>query len=115
MSDELWRAILDPSAPLPHGWPAGMLGAFLLFCVPIGGGIPAGVLMARAANVSPPVMMALYFVSDLVLAVTFEPVLRILTWIGRWVPSARAGSAARCAGWPFAAAAPAPARAARWA
>ena len=29
-----------------------MFGAFLLFCVPIGGGIPAGVLMARAANVS---------------------------------------------------------------
>jgi len=96
MSDEIWRAILDPSAPLPHGWPAGMLGAFLLFCVPIGGGIPAGVLMARAANVSPPVMMALYFVSDLVLAVTFEPVLRILSWIGRWVPPlARLGRAMR--------------------
>lgn len=96
MSDEIWRAILDPSAPLPHGWPAGMLGAFLLFCVPIGGGIPAGVLMARAANVAPPVMMALYFASDLVLAITFEPVLRVLTWVGRWVPPlARLGRAMR--------------------
>ncbi len=37
MSDEFWRALLDPSAPLPTGWPAGALGTFLLFCVPIGG------------------------------------------------------------------------------
>ena len=83
MSDEIWRAILDPSAPLPHGWPAGMLGAFLLFCVPIGGGIPAGVLMARAANVSPPVMMALYFVSDLVPARA-----RAAHWAWSWSASA---------------------------
>lgn len=86
MSDELWRALLDPSAPLPSGWPVGALGAFLLFCVPIGGGIPAGVLMARAAGVSPPMMAVLYALSDVVLAFTFEPVLVVLRWTGRFVP-----------------------------
>ena len=86
MSDEFWRSVLDPTAPLPHGWPVGALGAFLLFCVPIGGGIPAGVLMARNAGVSPPVMAVLYFLSDVVLAFTFEPILRALAWVGRWVP-----------------------------
>jgi hypothetical protein len=90
MSDEFWRALLDPSAPLPHGWPVGALGAFLLFCVPIGGGIPAGVLMARNAGVSPPAMATLYFLSDIVLAFTFEPILLVVTWLGRWVsPLAR--------------------------
>src|SRR5262249_8686034 len=63
MPDGFWRAVLDPNAPLPAGWPVGALGAFLLFCVPIGGGIPAGVLMARTAGVSPPVMAVLYFLS----------------------------------------------------
>jgi len=96
MSDEFWRALLDPSAPLPHGWPVGALGAFFLFCVPIGGGIPAGVLMARAAGVSPPGMAFLYFLSDIVLAFTFEPILIVLSWIGRWVPVlGRMGAALR--------------------
>src|SRR5262249_42004104 len=84
------------SAPLPHGWPVGALGAFLLFCVPIGGGIPAGVLMARNAGVSPPVMAVLYFFSDLVLAVTFEPILVALAGLDRWIrPLARMGTAIR--------------------
>jgi hypothetical protein len=86
MSDEFWRALLDPSAPLPSGWPVGALGAFLLFCVPIGGGIPAGVLMGRAAGVSVPGLAGLYFLSDVLLAFTFEPVLVFLTWLGRWIP-----------------------------
>jgi hypothetical protein len=93
MSDDFWRAVLDPSAPLPHAWPVGALGVFLLFCVPIGGGIPAGVLMARNAGVPPPAIAVLYFFSDIVLAFTFEPILRIVTWLGRWLPPlARVGS-----------------------
>jgi len=86
MPDGFWQAVLDPNAPLPAGWPMGALGAFLLFCVPIGGGIPAGVLMARTAGVSPPVMAVLYFLSDIVLAVTFEPFLRVARWLGRFLP-----------------------------
>ena len=84
--DEFQRALLDPTAPLPSGWPTGALGAFLLFLVPVGGGIPAGVLMAHAGGVSPPVMAALYFVSDVILACVFEPMLHVLALVGRVVP-----------------------------
>lgn len=86
MSDEFWHALMDPSAPLPHGWPVGALGAFLLFLVPIGGGIPAGVLLGHDAGVSPPVLAFLYFCSDIVLAFVFEPFIWVLTLIGRWIP-----------------------------
>jgi len=93
MSDDFWRAVLDPSAPVPHAWPVGALGVFLLFCVPIGGGIPAGVLMARNGGLSPPTMAVLYFFSDILLAFTFEPILRVVTWLGGWLPPlARIGS-----------------------
>src|SRR5262249_4399642 len=93
MSDEFWRALIDPSAPLPHNWPVGALGAFLLFCVPIGGGIPAGVLMGRNAGLSPPPVAGLYFFSPLLLAFTLHPVLLVFTWLGRWIPPlARVGT-----------------------
>jgi hypothetical protein len=84
--DDLQRALLDPSAPIPAGWPTGALGVLLLFLVPIGGGIPAGVLMAHARGIGWPLMMGLYFVSDVVLAFTFEPLLRLLIAVGRAIP-----------------------------
>ncbi len=59
----------------------------LLFLVPVGGGIPAGVIMAHARGVCWPVMMALYFVSDVILAFVFEPMLRLLAALGRAVPA----------------------------
>jgi len=58
MSDDFTRALLDPNAPIPAGWPGGAWGVFLLFLVPVGGGIPAGVLLARARGLSVLVMMA---------------------------------------------------------
>ncbi len=84
--DELQRALLDPTAPIPHGWPAGASGVLLLFLVPIGGGIPAGVLLARDRGIAWPAMMALYFVSDVILACTFEPILRFVLLAGRSIP-----------------------------
>lgn len=48
---------------------------FLLFIIPIGGGIPAGVVLANHYGMTVPVMATLYFVSDLVLACTFEPLM----------------------------------------
>jgi len=60
-----------------------MLPVFMLFLLPVGGGIPAGVLLARANGLSWPVTAGLYFVSDVVLAVAFEPVLRLLAALGR--------------------------------
>jgi hypothetical protein len=84
--DDLQRALLDPTAPIPAGWPAGALGVLLLFLIPVGGGIPAGVLMAHARGIAWPVIMGLYLISDVILACLFEPLLRLLIAVGRMVP-----------------------------
>jgi hypothetical protein len=44
-----------------------------LFLIPVGGGIPAGVLLAKARGIGWQFTTLLYFVSDLVLACVFEP------------------------------------------
>lgn len=96
--DELQRALFDPTAPIPAGWPGGAWGVLLLFLIPVGGGIPAGVLMAHARGIGWPLTMGLYFVSDVVLAGLFEPLLRLLIAVGRMVPLVgRAARAARTA------------------
>ena len=53
-----------------------------LFLLPVGGGIPAGVLLASAKGVAWPVTTALYLVSDMILALAFEPILRLLAALG---------------------------------
>ena len=68
-----------------HAEPA-MLSVLKLFLLPVGGGIPAGVLLAQAKGVAWPVTAGLYLVSDIVLAITFEPVLRLLAWVAGKVP-----------------------------
>jgi hypothetical protein len=87
--DDFLRALVDPSAPLPAGWPTGVWGAFLLFLIPIGGGIPAGVLMARDAGAPLPLIALLYFVSDVIQALTTEPMLQFALFVGRWIPLLR--------------------------
>lgn len=52
-----------------------MWEVFLLFLVPIGGGIPGGVVLAQSRGIAWPVMMLLYLASDIVLACLFEPIL----------------------------------------
>lgn len=84
--DDFQRALLDPTAPIPSSWPGGWWGVLLLFLVPVGGGIPAGVLMAHARGIGWPAMLLLYFVSDVILACVFEPLLRGLIAVGRAVP-----------------------------
>jgi len=86
MPSDFLVPLLDPTAPLPAYWPAGVWGAFLLFLVPIGGGIPLGVLMGRDAGVSPLTMAGMYFVSDLVMAVTHEPMFWFMAWLARLIP-----------------------------
>lgn len=83
------QALLDPSAPIPSDWPGGTFGVLLLFLVPVGGGIPAGVLMARDRGVAWPVMMGLYLVSDVILAFVFEPMLRGIIAVFRLFPPLR--------------------------
>lgn len=60
-----------------------MLPVLMLFLIPVGGGIPAGVLLARSTGIAWPVAAALYFLSDVILACVFEPVLRLLVALGR--------------------------------
>ena len=87
--DQLNQLLLDPTAPIPSTWPAGAWGVLLLFLVPVGGGIPAGVLMASGRGIPWPMMMALYCVSDVILACVFEPILRLMILAGRAVPLLR--------------------------
>jgi len=60
-----------------------VLAVLTLFLIPVGGGIPAGVLLARKNGLAWPVTAGLYFISDVVLAIAFEPVLRLLVAISR--------------------------------
>jgi hypothetical protein len=55
-----------------------MLPVLKLFLLPVGGGIPAGVLLASAKGLAWPITTGLYLVSDVVLAFAFEPILRLL-------------------------------------
>ena len=58
----------------------------MLFLIPVGGGIPAGVLLARTKGLVWPVTAWLYLVSDLLLALAFEPILRLMAWLAGKVP-----------------------------
>jgi hypothetical protein len=59
--------------PISSAWEV-----FVLFAIPVGGGIPAGVLLARSRGLRWPVMTVLYFISDLALACAFEPIMRVV-------------------------------------
>lgn len=55
----------------------------LLFLIPIGGGIPGGVLLARDRHIPWPMMMLLYFISDVILACIFEPIMLLFVKLGK--------------------------------
>lgn len=59
---------------------------FLLFAIPIGGGIPAGVLLAKSRGIDWLTMTVLYFFSDILLAILFEPMMIAFIWISERVP-----------------------------
>ena len=65
-----------------------------LFVIPVGGGIPAGVLLAHAKGLAWPITAGLYLVSDIALALAFEPILRLLASVTRKVPFLNRFSAA---------------------
>jgi hypothetical protein len=67
---------------LLHSAPA-LLPVLKLFLIPVGGGIPAGVLLARDGGLAWPVTTLLYLLSDLILVLAFEPFLRLLALVGR--------------------------------
>jgi hypothetical protein len=63
-----------------------MLHVLKLFLIPVGGGIPAGVLFASAKGLPWIITTGLYLVSDIMLALAFEPILRLLTALAGNVP-----------------------------
>jgi len=58
-------------------------GVLTLFVIPWGGGIPAGVLLARDHGIVWPITLLLYLVSDLILAFVFEPILLAFVAYGK--------------------------------
>src|SRR5476649_2234848 len=60
-----------------------MLPVLMLFLLPVGGGIPAGVLLASSHGLAWPITAGLYLASDLILALTFEPILRLFVTLGK--------------------------------
>jgi len=57
-----------------------------LFLIPIGGGIPAGVILAKSRELDWLTMTVLYFISDIILAIVFEPILHFLVWAAKRSP-----------------------------
>ena len=57
----------------------------MLFLIPVGAGIPGGVLVAHKHGIGWPVMEFLYFVSDVILACAFEPLMHLMIAAGRRV------------------------------
>lgn len=51
------------------------LDVFLLFIIPFGGGIPAGVILANNRGLPWLTMAGLYFLSDILLAICFDPIM----------------------------------------
>jgi hypothetical protein len=57
-----------------------------LFIIPIGGGIPAGVLLARSRAIQWPLTILLYLISDILLACVFEPLMLLFIKLGKHSP-----------------------------
>ena len=77
---------------------SALISILKLFLIPVGGGIPAGVLLARANAVAWPVTTLIYLVSDVILALVFEPVLRALALVcGKIAFLSRIGAAVKAA------------------
>lgn len=71
--------------PAPYTLPQ-LWKVLMLFLVPIGGGIPAGVILARSYHFAWQMMMLLYFISDVILALAFEPILMLFIAAGKRIP-----------------------------
>lgn len=59
---------------------------FLLFIIPVGGGIPAGVLLAQSRGIGWLITMGIYLVSDIALACVFEPIMILLVYASKHYP-----------------------------
>jgi hypothetical protein len=67
---------------MDHSSLSDFLDVLALFVIPIGGGIPAGVLLAQAKGINFITTSIVYLVSDILLACVFDP---LMGWIVRRV------------------------------
>ncbi len=65
------------------GFISNACDVFLLFTIPIGGGIPAGVILAKSRGIEWKALLLLYLVSDIALACTFESLMRLIIMAGK--------------------------------
>ncbi len=64
-------------------WILNAKGVLLLFLIPIGGGIPAGVILAQEKGIGWPLISLLYLISDIILACIFESIISVVVVLGR--------------------------------
>lgn len=60
-----------------------MLSVLLLFLIPVGGGIPAGVILAESKGIAWPITAGLYLTSDVILACALEPILYLFVVLSK--------------------------------
>ena len=58
----------------------------LLFSIPFAGGIPAGVMLAKSRGIGLDIIAAVYFISDVLLALLFDPAMKYFIRLGRRSP-----------------------------
>lgn len=84
--------MVDPQRLLEAAaaFPGGAVGlVFALFWAPVGPGIPAGVLLARHAGISPAMTFGLYTLSDVLGACVCQPLYAFIRRFGGRVPVLR--------------------------
>jgi hypothetical protein len=73
---------------------SGAWGVLWLFLIPVGGGIPAGVILARNRAIDWREMEILYLISDVILACIFEPLMLFIIKKSRSIPRLAQATAA---------------------
>ncbi|RYZ89903.1 MAG: hypothetical protein EOP04_05545 [Proteobacteria bacterium] len=58
---------------------------FLLSALPVGGGIPGGVILSQKLGFGWVPMSTIYLISDIVLALLFEPLMRLFAYLACYV------------------------------
>jgi uncharacterized membrane protein len=67
-------------------WFSSAWEVLMLFIIPIGGGIPGGVILGHQRGMPWPALMIIYFVSDVILACVFEPLMHLFVRAGKHSP-----------------------------
>ncbi len=68
--------MISPSGTLTETL-TNSLKVLSLFIIPVGGGIPAGILVAQAKGLVWPLTLFIYLISDIMLAFVFEPLMHL--------------------------------------